>query len=72
MMKFLGLNLAEMCPLLSNSFRGKILSKYYNVFTGGVWTFGERILPPRQVNIDEADLACILVKKSKGEPRISV
>lgn len=43
---------------------GEILeSRFYNVFEGGVWTFGNRIYPPRIVSKEKADLACLLIKK---------
>jgi SAM-dependent methyltransferase len=45
---------------------GRIINQeYYEVFTGDLWTFGNRIYPPRQVTKDEKHhLTCLLVQKA--------
>ena len=38
--------------------------EYWQMFTGRFWTFGERILPPRQVAKDDLhQLTCLLIRK---------
>ena len=39
--------------------------EYYQIFTGDMWTFGERIYPPRLVAKDEKHhLTCLLLQKT--------
>lgn len=44
---------------------GKIIDqRYYDVFTGNLWTFGEKICPPKQVNKESKhQLTCLIIKK---------
>jgi cyclopropane fatty-acyl-phospholipid synthase-like methyltransferase len=44
---------------------GKVVSQeYWQIFSGDFWTFGERLCPPRQVNLHERhQLCCILIQK---------
>jgi len=38
--------------------------EYYEIFTGNLWGFGERICPPRKVNReDRHHLTCICIQK---------
>ena len=45
---------------------GKIIEQeYYEVFSGALWTFGERIYPPRKVKKEErCHLTCVLIRKT--------
>lgn len=45
---------------------GEIVGEeYYEVFSGELWTFGERIYPPRRTGRDgRHQLACLLVRKA--------
>lgn len=46
--------------------KGRIVDQeYYQVFTGDLWTFGERLYPPRKVSEQEKrHLTCILIEKA--------
>ncbi len=46
---------------------GKIIDQeYYQVFSGDLWTFGERICPPLKVKREEKHhLTCILIQKTE-------
>jgi len=42
-----------------------IEQKYYEVFTGDLWTFGKRIYPPREVEKEEkCHLTCLVIQKT--------
>ncbi len=42
-----------------------IEQEYYEVFSGALWTFGERIYPPRKVDKDQrCHLTCVLIQKA--------
>ncbi len=45
---------------------GRIVEQeYWQVFSGDLWTFGERLYPPRQVDIQgKHQLTCILIQKN--------
>ena len=45
---------------------GKIIDQeYYEVFSGDLWTFGERIYPPRKVEKEQrCHLTCIVIQKT--------
>jgi len=47
---------------------GRIIEQeYYEVFSGDLWTFGERICPPRRVAKEEKHhLTCLLAQRSCG------
>lgn len=42
-----------------------IEQEYYEIFSGNLWTFGERIYPPRKVKKEErCHLTCIVIQKT--------
>ncbi len=47
--------------------QGKIIEQeYYEIFSGELWTFGERICPPRQViGGEKCHLTCIVLQKDR-------
>ena len=46
--------------------RGRIVNQeYYEVFSGNLWTFGERVCPPRKVEKGQkSHLTCLLIQKT--------
>jgi SAM-dependent methyltransferase len=41
--------------------------EYYEIFSGGLWAFGERIRPPKKVEREQkCHLTCLIVQKTNG------
>jgi hypothetical protein len=43
-----------------------VVQEFWQFFSGPMWTLGERIVPPVQVNRDDLhQLTCLLLRRSK-------